>query len=334
VLAYRFGHDDLLRTRFAISPLMELSGSIQAFREPEQHAVHAPWAAWARDRITGLDWDLLDAVVPPNSAYYPDFFSPPPHEPKAQLEGELSRVLTTDPHQVATEVRRAHPNGLTDAARLLVDDPERGMRQLVAQMRAWWDALLAPKWDAILAMLESEIAQRGRQLADVGPAAAFDDLGERVRWRDGRVEVDTVNSDAEVDLAGRGLLLVPAAFAWPDVWPMSDPPWQPAIVYTPRGVADLWAPEDADGASGALAELLGARRAAVLLALDRPVATLELAARLGASAAGVSAHLQVLRRAGLVGGRRAGRHVLYGRTRAGDQLIRTARAAATEASTR
>lgn len=324
VLAYRFGHDDLLRTRFATSPLMELSGSIQAFREPDQHAVHVPWADWARDRIIGLEWDLLDAVVPANATYYPDFFSPPPREPHAQLEAELRRVLETDPAQVAMEVRRAHPEGVPDSARVLVDDPVRGLERLVAQMRAWWDALLAPRWEAIRAMLDAEIAQRGRRLADVGPAAAFADLGELVTWRDGRVEVATVNADVEVDLAGRGLLLVPAAFAWPDVWPMHDLPWQPAIVYAPRGVADLWADGDGGGAAAVLADLLGARRADVLLALDRPTATLELAARLGASPAGVSAHLQVLRRAGLIGGRRAGRHVLYTRTRAGETVIRAA----------
>jgi DNA-binding transcriptional ArsR family regulator len=39
---------------------------------------------------------------------------------------------------------------------------------------------------------------------------------------------------------------------------------------------------------------------------------------------GVSAHLAVLRDAGLVTGRRDGRQVLYGRTRAGDQLLRAA----------
>ncbi|MCW2983959.1 MAG: ArsR family transcriptional regulator, partial [Conexibacter sp.] len=52
------------------------------------------------------------------------------------------------------------------------------------------------------------------------------------------------------------------------------------------------------------------------------------ARRLGASPAGVSTHLQVLRRAGLVSGRRDGRHVLYGRTRAGDLLLRAAATAA------
>jgi DNA-binding transcriptional ArsR family regulator len=329
VITYRFGHDDLLRTRFAISPLMELSGSIQAFREPEQHAVHAPWAAWARERITGVEWDLLDVVIGRNVAWYPDFLSPPPREPQARLEAELRRVLETDPAQVAHELALAYPDGVPAAGRPLVDDPAAGMARLVGQMRAWWDALLAPHWDRILAMLEAEIAQRGRRLADVGPAAAFADVDAAVVWRDGRVEVAS-RAVRDIALGGRGLLLVPAAFAWPDVWPMTDPPWQPAIVYAPRGVAELWAPEDAGAdATAPLGDLLGARRAEILLALGRPTGTLELARRLGASPAGVSAHLRVLRRAGLVLGRRDGRAVLYGRTRAGDALV-----AATAAPTR
>jgi len=35
-----------------------------------------------------------------------------------------------------------------------------------------------------------------------------------VRWRDGVVEVEH-RHDREVDLRGRGLLLVPTVFAWP-----------------------------------------------------------------------------------------------------------------------
>jgi len=321
VIAYRFGHEDLLRTRFAISPLMELSGSVEALRQPEKFSIHAPWWAWAHPRTHGLEWDLLDAVIPQNASSYPDFVSPPPREPQAQLEGELRRVLATDPAQVARELRMAYPDGLPRAAQLLVDDPTRGLERLVAQMRAWWDAVLAPKWEDILAMVESEVAGRGRRLAEVGPSAAFADLNEDVRWHDGRVEV-AATAEREVDLAGRGLLLVPAAFAWPDVWPMTDAPWQPAIVYAPRGVAGLWAPPAQD--RRALEDLLGARRAAVLLALDRPVSTSELARRLAASPAGVSSHLKVLHRAGLVTSRRASRQVLYGRTRTGEQLLRTA----------
>jgi DNA-binding transcriptional ArsR family regulator len=319
VIVYRFGHDDLLRTRFAISPLMELSGSVEALREPEKYSIHGPWLEWAAPRITGLQWDLLDAVIPYSDRWFPDFVTPPPREPQAQLEPELRRVLSTDWGQLAAELHHAYPDGVPAPARVLLDDPAAGLQRLVRQMRAWWDALLAPWWDQILAFLHMEIAERGRRLADVGPAAAFEDVSDTVRWTGRALEIEH-RAVGDVDLAGRGLLLVPAAFAWPVVWPLSDPPWQPSLVYAPRGVAELWAPPST--CHGALEELLGARRARILLALPRPASTQELAGRLRASPASVSEHLGVLRDAGLVAGRRAGRHVLYTRTRAGDVLVR------------
>ena len=70
----------------------------------------------------------------------------------------------------------------------------------------------------------------------------------------------------------------------------------------------------------ALGDLLGRRRAGILVALAAEATTTELARRLAASPAGVSEHLGVLRRAGLVRARREGRTVLYSRTAAGDVL--------------
>ena len=58
----------------------------------------------------------------------------------------------------------------------------------------------------------------------------------------------------------------------------------------------------------------------ILIALAAEATTTELARRLAASPAGVSEHLGVLRRAGLVRARRDGRSVLYSRTAAGDVL--------------
>ena len=98
----------------------------------------------------------------------------------------------------------------------------------------------------------------------------------------------------------------------------TDPPWDPALVYPPPGIADLWTP-DAE-AGDALEALLGRRRAQVLRLLDRPAATLELAWRLGVSPGSVSGHLTTLRRVGLVMRRREGRRVVYARTTTGDDL--------------
>ena len=186
-------------------------------------------------------------------------------------------------------------------------------------MRTFWDVAMAPWWTRISALLESEIAARARRLVAVGAQAAFTGLHQTVRWDQGTLYVHpTKKAPADVDLAGRGLLLVPAAFTWPNVWLRTDPPWDPALVYPPSGIADLWAPDERR--DDALESLLGRRRAQVLLGLDRPASTLGLAQRMGVSPGSVSDHLTILRCAGLVMRRREGRRVIYARTAKGDDL--------------
>jgi len=320
VIAYRFGPEDLGRVRFAISPLFEIAASLDVLRDPERHAMHALWVATARDRLAGLDLSLLEAVVP-DAGYRPDFVHPPPGRPRAGFASELARVRATPPAQVARDLAWAYEGRKPPpAARSLLADPARGMAELTAVMTAYWRRVIEPHWPAIRGTLEADIAYRAGRLAEGGPLAAFADLHEEVSWRGGALVVGR-GYDSTVELSGRGLLLVPVAFAWPQLWAMIDPPWQPAVVYAPRGVATLWEP--AERAPAALADLLGRRRAAILTAL--PATTQELARRHAASPAGISEHLAVLRRAGLVDGHRAGRAVRYGRTPAGDALVASAR---------
>lgn len=321
MIEFRFGRDDLLRTRFAIAPLMELVGCIYPLRDPSSFAVHRPWVEWAEPRARGLDLALLDVATPRAKPFYPVFIGPPPRAPSAGFASELDRVRATPPERVAAEIERAYPEGVPVAGRILVEDPARGLQLLVGQMQALWDAVLAPWWERIVAAVESEIAWRARRLATVGPRAAFTGLHESVSWDEGVLRVDpTTKAPAEVDLAGRGLLLVPAAFTWPLVWPRTDPPWDPALVYPPPGLAELWTPDE--DSEDALGELLGRRRARILLELARPASTLDLSRRMGVSAGGISEHLGVLRRSGLVVGRREGRRVVYSRTSRGDELAR------------
>jgi DNA-binding transcriptional ArsR family regulator len=102
---------------------------------------------------------------------------------------------------------------------------------------------------------------------------------------------------------------------------MLDPPWPPALIYPARGVAALWQEPDARaGAGAALDRLIGSSRAAILLALEEPASTSQLAATLGQSVGGAGDHLAVLRAAGLVTRARSGRSVLYRRTPVGDAL--------------
>jgi DNA-binding transcriptional ArsR family regulator len=327
MIRYRFGRDDLLRTRFALSPLFEVVWSAHILRRPERAPLHLPWVAEARDCLAALDWSLLDWLANGygDFGYVPDFITPPPVSPIADLDGELARVRATPPEQVAREVGRrfaGHP--VPDAVRPLLDDPDAGLDRLVTVMRAYWERVIEPWWPAIRAVLEADVVHRARRLVAGGTIEVFAGLHRGVGWRDGAVEVEH-RHDRDVDLRGRGLLLVPTVFAWPEVFAMVDEPWQPALIYTPRGVGTLWAPPEPD--PGALDALLGRRRAAILRALRAPATTQDLAGRLHASAAGVSEHLGVLRRAGRGSAQRDGRRVLYVRTAAGEQVLRAPRAA-------
>jgi DNA-binding transcriptional ArsR family regulator len=322
VVRYRFEPGDLLRTRFAIAPLMELVGALYAVRDPASSAVHRPWAEWAARRVAKLDLALLEAAAPvTDHGFWPVFIGPPPRTPHAEIAEELARVRATPHRQAVDEITRAYPDGVPEAAQPFLEDPGGALDQLAGQMRAFWDAVLAPWWPKVSAALEGEIAARARALVALGPQAAFTGLHQTVWWEDGAVHVHpTRKAAADVDLAGRGLLLVPAVFTWPTVWPRTDPPWDPALVYPPPGTADVWRPEQPR--AEALSALLGSRRAQVLLELDRPTCTLDLAGRMRVSAGSVSSHLSVLARAGLVSRRREGRRVIYARTKMGDALGR------------
>jgi DNA-binding transcriptional ArsR family regulator len=188
-------------------------------------------------------------------------------------------------------------------------------------IRRYWALALEPYWPRMLTLLQGDVLHRARQLTAGGTTRLFSDLDRRVRWRDGVLRV-AIRTSRAVDLAGRGLLLVPSVFAWPQVFAKVAPPWQPTLRYPPRGVGTLWTPASSgQGPSPALARVIGRARAQLLDALDAPASTTDLARRTGLTPGGVSQHVTALRDAGLVTPHRTGRYVLYARTHAGEALL-------------
>jgi DNA-binding transcriptional ArsR family regulator len=203
----------------------------------------------------------------------------------------------------------------------MLTDPEAARDLLAAGVERAWDALIAPFWTGIESLLDADVAYRSRQLADRGLRPMLEGIDPRITWREDGVHLaDTF--PGTVDLAGRGLLLMPSAFGWPNVLAISSAPWQPTIAYPARGIAGLW--DKPAPPPGALVRLLGKTRATMLAALDRPSSTTALAQRHGLSPAGASRHLIALRDAGLVSGTRHGHEVRYARTRLGAELTRVA----------
>jgi DNA-binding transcriptional ArsR family regulator len=323
-LTLRLGTDDLTRCRFAVSPLCQTHEALRMLRRPARHAFHRDWLRRVRDTVAGLDLSELWLFIPRAGGYTPDFLGPPPRTPNASFEEELVRMRATDPAMARAELSRslACTPGATESpyGRAALDDPAATVRRLAELTERAWHTLLAPDWPRHQALLEADIAHRSRQLADGGLEALFGDLHPGIDWADDTLTLRMYADHKEAQGAdGRGILLMPSVFVRPDVVSGFARPWQPTVIYPARSMG---APPHTAGteAPGALARLLGRHRAAILAGLDTPVSTTALADRLGLAPSSVSAHLSVLREAGLLVSHRRGHHVLYERTALGNAL--------------
>jgi DNA-binding transcriptional ArsR family regulator len=286
-----------------------------------------PWLARAHDRYQALareaDLEVILVLHPPG--WGADFLSPVPAALSTTIGDLLAQVRATPPEQAHREVAEAlrrQPPVDPRVERILTGDQVASYAADV--LAAAWQVLLEPEWPALRAILERDVVYRAGQLASRGWAAALAGLHASLSWHQGRIELSRGPGQEDAELGGRGLLFVPSVFVWPGLALSLDPPWPPALIYPARGVAALWQQPARTRPGAALDRLLGAARAAILLALEEPASTTQLAVILGQSIGGIGDHLAVLRDAGLVARARSGRSVLYTRTAAGDALTAAA----------
>jgi DNA-binding transcriptional ArsR family regulator len=320
---------DLLRCRFAISPVNEVVEAARALASPRARPAHAAWfqqqAAPLQRVASRHDLRLLFALLPP-FGHTPSFLRPLPTGPAGEIDAELAQIGATAEERVRTEVDRClaarGPIGLEVERSLR----SRGVaRRLAAVLSALWSELVSPSWRQIRDCLERDILYRSRALAGGGLAAVFDDLSLLVTL-DGRRLVVEDHADRVRPLVGAGLLLMPSTFTQPrlTVIRSAHVPTAPiTICYPARGTGAMWFRSSGDPAAG-LPSLVGRTRAQILEAIDETMHTSALALQLGRSPGNIADHLAVLKKSGLVRGTRAGRHVIYMRTPLGEALLRGA----------
>jgi DNA-binding transcriptional ArsR family regulator len=325
---------DLSQLRFAYSPLWELVVSFRVLFSPARHALHAPWISEARRAIAhselagSPDLALMRSLVPP-TGYIPDFLTPPPTTPLPSLDDEIALLLETpgsvirhDLGPVGMPPYRHRPRAdMEDSVGAFYDQPRRTLRRLVGTLRAYWDLVLAHHWQRMRTVLDSDLSYRTGRLARGGQTEVFADLHPQIEWADGVLRIHKKYA-TRVELAGRGLVLVPSVMGWPSAMFM-PPPWQPTLIYPARGVATLW--ETGKAAPDGLARLLGETRANLMVALGGPASTGDLARLLSVTPAAISQHIGVLRDAGLVTTDRRGRNALHMRTQIADALVTAGR---------
>ncbi|MFF9342831.1 helix-turn-helix domain-containing protein [Streptomyces sp. NPDC014773] len=307
-------------------------------RHPAAHA--RKWHARARRALSPEQLALLEALVPADHSYAPDFLTPVPRPgesmpevaariaatPGEEVDYHLDiairgrrvwpHVLALHPSEAAYERwRRPMPAALAAVAR---DGGTAVAAAAATAMATLFESVLAPDWPRVRTVLDADISNRADRMAAHGAAAVFDDLGERMRWTGTELVLERAYSGI-IDWADEGVLFVPATTHVGPVLFAAERPHTPVLFYRARGIGAL-GERPAGTAESALTGLVGVTRAALLTTLDVPASTAELSRRTGWSSATVSYHLGILLRAGLVDRHRRGRVVRYARTGLGTAL--------------
>ena len=316
---------DLLRCRFAISPVSEVVEVARAIADPAARAAHRPWLrehGAALQRVADAhDLRPLFALLRANGSV-PDFLRPTPSGPVGEIGDELEQIRAVPADQVRAEIERClQESGPTSI------DVERALRsegaseRLAELLAALWTGLVLPSWPQIQSCLERDILYQSRALARRGLAAVLGDVAPSLAFEGGQLLVRQNGGDVR-RLDDAGVLLVPSAFIWPRTATVHFPPAAALTIrYPARGIDAIWSPPPSDG-HGGVTRLIGKTRAQILDALDQPMHTTALARHLGRSPGNIADHLAVLKSSGLVGKARVGLHVIYSRTPLGDAMLR------------
>ncbi|NUU24809.1 MAG: helix-turn-helix transcriptional regulator [Streptomycetaceae bacterium] len=315
--------DTLASSRFVVSPYAEAMACWMALAvgsptHPGERAWFDAHLTAYRERVAAdpVTASLVDAAF--GRSWIADFLTQVPggagKDGAAAFAEELARVRETPPEDVLADLAVSYGRPLPELLRDRTDLAERA-----ADLVRWvWTETVQPSWEARRRLIEADMITRMGQLSQGGWAAALDDMRPGMRWLgEGRLQINTHDYPPR-EIAGAQLLFVPVTVR--KGWVSWDAPRVYAIVYPCAGQlaeAALRRPTAAEP----LGRLLGAARAGVLLLLDTPLSTTQLVALTGQALGSVGGHLKVLRDAGLVRRRRAGRSVLYYRTEVGTALV-------------
>jgi DNA-binding transcriptional ArsR family regulator len=317
------GPADRAYIRFAFSPSWECVSALRAWKDPSRHVLLLPWITRVRSAVAAMDWEPLASIAMAPRGAIPDFLAPPPDTALPELSDELKALRDAPPAVVRAEIEIAFGGRVPRELQTALEKPTQFLARLSELLEEFWRRALAPEWGLLRSRLEGEVLFRARALAMGGLDELFSEMHSDISYRDGHL---TVHTDSYWDgkKRGRGVLLVPSIFSSPDVFLTVRPPWRPTIVFTARGIADLWSDSERTSAE-TLKLLLGASRAKVLVRLNRPQTTIEVARALALSPAAASEQITILFRAGVLERTRIGQRVFYTLNEKGKAVINALR---------
>jgi DNA-binding transcriptional ArsR family regulator len=323
VFRFEVSSDDLLHSRFAVSPLFELDSLLRILAGVGRKRGPVPLVERLRPvherLLADTDLPAIEALF--SRRYGPSFVAPPPRGMGQSIDDDLRAMRATPLATARAEIAQGLGfRPCSDPAILSVLSSPDVVARFASTLERCWHELLEPEWPQLRAVCERDVVHRSGELSRAGWAAALAGLNSKVRWHDGGIELLRYPDHDPVPLGGKGMLFIPSVFVWPEVAMYFDEPWPKAIIYPARGVAAFWHAGTVVS-HDALSDLIGRTRARLLLALASPASTTQLSRVCDLALGAVGDHLRVMLRAGLLNTARSGRSVIYSRTRFGDTLV-------------
>jgi len=342
LIVFRFQSSPSESIAFSYSPVVEAVLSLHVLTAPKHHPLQHAWVRSARGLRPALRREI-GAFSFAYNPFIPEFLMPSPAAGFSSFEDELLELEGLDEttlalgflrtmwdhrgerdetlleqQRVRQHVRkRATALGADPkVADLIFESPRRMARRFVKLLRDYWDAAFEDEWEALEPRLAETVAQAGQRIAQDGVHAYLTGLSPQLLIDPSRNEIrrDLPHEHTvEID-PGNQLVLVPSAFVWPHVRLNCDLPWPPTIVYPAPFSLDVGRAKLPSDEVLHVLRALGddTRLRALKLIAAGERSGQELAPLIGISQAGLSKHLRLLARAGLVEARRDGYYVLYG----------------------
>ena len=283
-----------------------------------------PWRRALETRLRTTNLELLRGICPPGG-FAPNFMFVSSSNPKITLDRQLETLAALPVDQLRSDLLEVWPNKPLphSVARALDRDAAGFGRHVADALWTYWSLAVAPHWERIHAVIEDDVSYRAAAILGGGLYGLLSDLHPEISVRGTSLMINKPHHHDGIYTDGE-LTLIPSVFVWPDLIIGHDVPGHFDLHYSARGVGNVWTSDAPDFTAGALGELLGRTRAAILGRLSVPLTTTQLARQLGQSPATVSEHLSVLRRSGMLSARRSGRLVLYYRTPLGSSVVAAA----------
>ncbi|WP_344587315.1 winged helix-turn-helix domain-containing protein [Actinomadura vinacea] len=301
----------------AADPMWEIVLSLHILQTRRPAFTLDKWRREVRGRFTDQRRrGQLARLMPlaPIATYMPDFLTPS-HAAGNLVEG-IDAVLSTPPPRLRREMQRLGAVSRLPAwAGELAAGKSDPLHNLGKALGDYHRFALAPYWHHIQERVDTDRTARGQALLDGGPEHLLETLSPQTSWRRPVLEIN-YPVDRDLRLDGRGITLLPSFFCQTYPITLADVTLPPVLVY-PIAQAGFPSAPTAEG----LSALLGATRAAILVATRPGRSTGELAKLLNVSAGTVSYHVSALRDAELVISRRNANMVVHTTTPLGGKLL-------------